>query len=101
MPEEKVVDAVAQDQIFKDYVKREKESVTQWVRAFDFMLSEESLKKAKGETKTAPERNPNVPATSAKAIGSRVGKNLDLWAGERRARGCILKSLKMPYEATV
>ena len=43
MPEEKVVDAVAQDQIFKDYVKREKDSVTQWVRAFDFMLSEESL----------------------------------------------------------
>lgn len=43
MATEKVIDFVAQDQIYKDYVRKEKDSVGQWVRAFDFMLSEESL----------------------------------------------------------
>ena len=43
MATEKVIDFVAQDQIYKDYVRKDKDSVGQWVRAFDFMLSEESL----------------------------------------------------------
>ena len=43
MATEKVIDFVAQDQIYKDYVRKERDSVGQWVRAFDFMLSEESL----------------------------------------------------------
>merc|ERR1712062_431965 len=95
MPEEKLIDFVAQDQIYKDYVRKEKESVAEWVRAFDFLLCEDSLKKARGQIEKIPERKPSIPATSARTIGCRVGKKLDPWAGERVARGCILKSLKM------
>ena len=43
MATEKLIDFVAQDQIYKDYVRKEKDSVGKWVQTFDFMLSEESL----------------------------------------------------------
>ena len=43
MATEKLIDFVGQDQIYKDYVRKEKDSVGKWVQTFDFMLSEESL----------------------------------------------------------
>ncbi|CBY40604.1 unnamed protein product, partial [Oikopleura dioica] len=87
MATEKLIDFVAQDQIYKDYVRKEKDSVGKWVQTFDFMLSEESLKRATGQIETVSARNKNIPPTSALKIGHRVGKKLDPWAGERAGRG--------------